>query len=71
MQLRVPGEARMAHAVVLEVGEGDVAVESAEQVLRSHAVTRLVEVDRHELVRPVLGCRAMRVSVMIRAGLSS
>ncbi len=65
VQLRVPGQARMAHAVVLEVREGYVAVERAQQVLRSHAVTRLVEVDWHELVRPILVCRELRVSLLI------
>jgi hypothetical protein len=54
VQLRVPRQACVANAVVLQVGEGNVAVERAEQVLRSHAVTRLVEENRHELVRPVL-----------------
>ena len=62
MELRVPGQARMAHAVVLQVREGNGAVERAQQVLRSYAVTRLVEVDRHELVRPILVCRELRVS---------
>lgn len=66
VQFRVPGQARMANAVVLEVGEGNGAVERAQQVLRRHAVTRLVKVDRHKLVRPVLVCRELRVRLLIR-----
>lgn len=54
VQLRVPRQARVANAVVLQVGEGNVAVERTEQVLRCHAVTRLVEENRHKLVGPVL-----------------
>ena len=67
MQLRVPRQARVANAVVLQVREGDVAVERAQQVLRGHAVARLVEENRHELVRPVLFGRLLCVTLNILA----
>jgi len=67
VQLGVSRKTRVAHTVVLEVRERDVAVEGAEQVLRRNAMAGFVEVDRHELVRPVAHTLGTRWQIVRRS----